>query len=132
MSNTLIAGFIVGLLASHASFASGDNHYLSVQSLSVAEHLNTIAQEHDSDLCAGDVRIAAAYVQSAGFALASDKVQSASVSLAYAQNDLKEISYNRSYCARLAPTIKPYLAKVIVIQGALDANNAQALNHRLG
>jgi len=55
--------------------------------------------------------------------LSRDKVQSASVSLVYAQNELKEISYNRSYCALLASNIKPYLAEVILIQGELDAQN---------
>jgi len=55
--------------------------------------------------------------------LSRDKVQSASVSLVYAQNELKEISYNRSYCALLAANIKPYLAEVILIQGELDARN---------
>lgn len=130
MNNKLIAGFIMTLMASQASFASGDNQYLSGKSLRVAEHLNEIAKVNDSDLCAGDVRIAAAYVQSAGFALSRDKVQSASVSLVYAQNELKEISYNRRYCARLASNIKPYLAEVILIQGELDANRAvQDPNH---
>ena len=123
MNNKLIAGFIMTLMVSQASFASGDNQHLGRQSLRVAEHLNEIAKVHDSDLCAGDVRIAAAYVQSAGYALSRDKVQSASVSLVYAQNELKEISYNRSYCARLASNIKPYLAEVIMIKGELDAQN---------
>ena len=130
MNKALIAGLIMTLMASQASFASGDNQYLSGQSLRVADHLNEIAKVNDRDLCAGDVRIAAAYVQSAGFALSRDKVQSASVSLVYAQNELKEISYNRRYCARLASTIKPYLAEVILIQGELDANRAaQDRNH---
>lgn len=124
MNNKLIVGFIMTLMASQASFASGDNQHLGRQSLRVAEHLNEIARVSDRDLCAGDVRIAAAYVQSAGFALSRDKVQSASVSLVYAQNELKEISYMRSYCAMLAANIKPYLAEVILIQGELNALNA--------
>ena len=111
------------LMASQVSFANGDNQHLGKQSINVAVHLNEIANIHDSDLCAGDVRIAAAYVQSAGYALSRDKVQSASVSLVYAQNELKEISYNRSYCALLASNIKLYLAEVILIQGELDAQN---------
>lgn len=124
MNNKLIVGFIMTLMASQASFANGDNQHLGKQSINVAAHLNEIANIHDSDLCVGDVRIASAYVQSAGYALSRDKVQSASVSLVYAQNELKEISYNRSYCALLASTIKPYLAEVILIQGELDAKNA--------
>lgn len=124
MTNTLMAGFIIALMASQASYASGENHYLSGASLRVAEHLNEIAKASDSDLCAGDIRIAAAYVQSAAYALHKDKIQTASVSLVYAQNELKEISYNRSYCAILAPNVKPYLAEVILIQGELNAQNA--------
>jgi len=123
MNNKLIVGFIMALMASQTSFANGDNQHLGRQSIRLAEHLNEIARVSDRDLCAGDVRIAAAYVQSAGYALSRDKVQSASVSLVYAQNELKEISYNRSYCALLASNIKPYLAEVILIQGELDAQN---------
>lgn len=123
MNKKLIAGFIMTLMASQASFANGDNQYLSRKSLRVAEHLNEVAKLNDSDSCAGDVRIAGAYVQSAGYALSRDKVQTASVALVYAQNELKEITYNRSYCALLASNIKPYLAEVILIRGELDAQN---------
>jgi hypothetical protein len=125
MNNKLIAGFIMALMVSQASVASGDNQHLGGQSLRVAAHLNEIAHLNDSDSCAGDVRIAAAYVESAGYALSRDKVQTASVSLVYAQNELKEISYNRSYCAIMASKIKPYLAEVILIKGELDAQNGE-------
>lgn len=124
MGNKLMAVFFMALIASGASFAGADNQYLGGKSLRVAGYLNDIANANDRDLCAGDVRIAAAYLQLAGYALTREKVQSAFVSLAYAQNELKEISYNRSYCALLAPKIKPYLAEVIVIQGEPDATNA--------
>lgn len=130
MNKTLIAGFIMTLVASQASFASGDNHHLSTKTLRIAEHLNQVANIHDSDLCVGDVRIAAAYVQSAGYALSRDKIQTASVSLVYAQNELKEISYNRSYCAVFAPTMKSFLAEVILIQGEIVTQNmAQGLDN---
>lgn len=123
MNNKLVAGFMMTLMVSQVSFASGNNQHLTGKSMSVAAHLNEIAKVHDSDLCAGDIRIAAAYLQSAGYALSEDKVQRASVSLAYAQNELKEISYNRNYCTLLASNIKPCLAEVILIQGELDAKN---------
>ncbi len=131
MNKTLIAGFVMALMASQASFASGDSHYLGDKSLRVAERLKDMARINDSDLCTGDIRIAAAYVQSAGYALLGNKVQTASVSLVYAQNELREISYNRSYCATLSSNIKPYLAEVILIKGELDAQNvAQFQNNK--
>jgi hypothetical protein len=120
MNTKLIAGFIMTLIVSQASFATGDNQQLGRHSLRVAEYLNEIAQVNDKDMCAGDVRIAAAYLQSAGNALSRDKVQSASVSLVYAQNELKEISSARSYCAKIAAQVKPYFVKVILIKSALE------------
>lgn len=123
MSNALIAGFIIALTATQTSFAGGENHHFGQQSLRVAEQLKEIARENDSDLCAGDIRIASAYAQSAGYALHRDKVSTATVALVYAQNELREISYNRSYCATLSSRIKPILAEVILIKGELDALN---------
>lgn len=123
MNTKVIAGFIMTLMATQASFASGDTQHLGRQSARIAAHLNETARVHESDLCAGDVRIAAAYMQSASYALSREKVPTASVSLVYAQNELREISYNRSYCAALAPSIKPFLAEVILIQGELNAQS---------
>lgn len=123
MNKKLIAGFVIAALASQVSFA-GDNHYLSRKSLSLASELQEIAKTNGEDLCAGDVLVAGSYVQSAGRALSSDSVQNARVSLVYAQNELKEISNHRSYCAGLASKVKPYLAEVIVIQSELEVEQA--------
>lgn len=123
MKKKLIVGFFLTILASSVSFAGFDNTDLSRQSLNVAGELEHLSQSNNKDLCSGDILVASAYVKSASYALSSDKIQSARVSLAYAQTELKEISHNRSYCARLASKTKPYLAKVILIQGELEANN---------
>lgn len=124
MNKKIIAGLIITLLASQASFARVDTHHLGRKALEVSDYLNNIAKASKKDLCAGDVRIAAAYVQSAGYAMLRNKIDSASVSLVYAQNELKEIGYNRSYCALLSSDIKSSLAEVILIKGELDAQNA--------
>lgn len=126
MKKRLIAGLVLGALITQVSFASTNNQSLGRHSLNLAIQLKYIAQENHQDLCAGDVLVASAYVQSAGEALSYDKVQSARVSLVYAQNELKEISNNRrGYCMNLAPKIKPYLAQLIIIQGELDAQNVK-------
>ncbi|MGL6029430.1 MAG: hypothetical protein ACRC0B_02880 [Legionella sp.] len=124
MNKKLIAGCLMGLMVSQVSLARVDIEHLGRKALDVAGHLNNIAKANGQDLCAGDVRIAAAYVESAGHAMLRDKIDSASVSLVYAQNELKEISYNRSYCALLSSDVKSSLAGVILIKGELEAKKA--------
>lgn len=123
MNKKLIAGFFMTALAMQVSFASSDNDRLSRKSLTLSNQLQNLSQNNNKDLCSGDILVASAYVQSAGNALSRDKIQVARVTLAYAQAELKEISHSRSYCARLAPHVKPYLAEVIIIQGEIDAQN---------
>ena len=96
MNKKLIVGFIVTALATQVSFASSDNDHLSSQSLNLASRIQNLAQSNAKDLCSGDILVASAYVRSAGYALAHDKIQAARVSLAYAQTELKELSHSRN------------------------------------
>lgn len=121
MKNKLIAGLITAVLVSQSSYASSLNKYdLEKRSLEVSSQLIRIAQLNSSDSCAGDITVAAAYVESAAHDLQRDKHLTALTSLTYGQNELKEISNIRSHCAQLATEVKPYFAKIILIKNELE------------
>ncbi|HAU0661244.1 TPA: hypothetical protein JBG89_11480 [Legionella pneumophila] len=121
MKKQLIAGCSVVVFALQCSYASSINtHDLEKRSFEVAYQLNRLAELNSTDLCVGDVSIAAAYIESAGQQLQRDQQIKARTSLAYGHNELKEISTARSYCAKIAAQVKPYFAKVILIKSELE------------
>ncbi|HHI9989717.1 TPA: hypothetical protein ACQDQH_002745 [Legionella pneumophila] len=132
MKSKVIVGIISAVLGSQSSFATHLNHYaLDRQIVDISYQLNQIAENNSTDLCSGDVLIAAAYLKSAGGELQHHQKDKALVSMAYGHNELKEISTVRSYCVYLSHKVKPYLAKVLVLQSELerislpDANEPQ-------
>lgn len=131
--NKIVASFIIGVFSTHCAVATNVTNYdLERQIFDVSYQLNHIAEDNSTDLCSGDVSIAAAYLESAGHELQYHRKDKAQVSIAYGHNELKEISNVRSYCAHLSPKIKPYLAKVILIKSELEIlispNPAQTLD----
>ena len=121
MKKKLIAGFAVAALVSQAPFAANLNtKHLEQQSFEIAYQLKRLADSNISDLCAGDVMVASAYIESAGRELQRNKHIAARTSLIYGQIELKEISHTRSYCAHVAASVRPYLARVILIQSELE------------
>lgn len=120
MKNTMTAGLIMAVLASQSSYAGSLNsHDVERQSFEIAAQLNRMAQANDTDLCAGDITVAAAYIESAGRELQRDRYLTALTSLTYGHNELREISNTRAYCTHVATEVKPYLAKVILIKSEL-------------
>ncbi len=121
MRINILAGLIIMTLGAQCAVAANLNNYeLERRIFDVSYQLNQIAQEHTTDLCSGDVEIAAAYLESGEHELQHQNKDRALVSMAYGHNELKEISNARSYCIHLAPKIKPYLAKVIVMRSELE------------
>ncbi|ERH43318.1 TPA: hypothetical protein SLD83_001757 [Legionella pneumophila] len=121
MRINVIAGLIITALGSPCAVATSSNHYdLERRIFETSYQLNQIAEENNSDLCSGDVAIAAAYLESAGAQLQHHKKDRAVVSMAYGYNELKAISNVRSYCTHLSPKVKPYLARVIVMKSELE------------
>lgn len=117
----LAVGLIIAALGSKFGFANNLNNYdLERRIFDVSYQLKQIAEGNNTDLCAGDVWIAGAYLESAGRELQHHKKDKALVSIAYGHNELEEISNVRSYCAHLSPKVKPYLAKVILIKSELE------------
>lgn len=110
------------MLATYAYASPVDTHDLGRRSMEVSYQLNRIAEQNRTDLCAGDITIAAAYIESAARELSRYKIERAIVSLTYGQNELNEISHTRSYCARLSTSVKPYLAKIILIKSEVELN----------
>lgn len=121
MKKQLIAGFSVAVFALQCSYASSINtHDLEKRSFEVAYQLYQLVEKNKTDLCAGDVGSAAGYIESAGRDLQHDQRTKALTSLSYGQNEIKEISTVRSYCAKIAAQVKPYFAKVILIKSEIE------------
>lgn len=127
MLKKLLVGCGIAILSIQAANASTLSNYEIVrQSFEIAAGLNRIAQLNSSDLCAGDISVAAAYIESAGRELQRDKQLTALTSLTYGQNELKEISAIRTYCIQLAPEVKPYFARTTLIKSELENEPPEA------
>lgn len=97
---------------------------------SIARHMHEFINENAESPCAGDLDIAAAYVEAAGMSLHYEKVAQAIKSLDYAVRELGEISYSRTHCAMLAPRVKYILAGVVRARGELEAWERMRLSNK--
>ena len=115
--------FLVGLLVSQASVADSlDDYHLSRECARTAQGLNElIAYQTSNDPCAGDVGIAAAYIESAGLLVGRGKYTQGLFAIMSGENELKAITSQRPYCASFASLVKPYLAQVIVLEGQIES-----------
>ena len=130
MLRKILVGFSITALSIHVAGASNvNNPEIERQSFEIASGLNQIAQLNSSDLCAGDIRVAAAYIESAGRDLQRDKHATALTSLTFGENELKEISARRMHCAQLAPEVKPYFARTIMIKSELENETNPTPDH---
>ena len=122
MNNKLIPGLLMAVVCAQSANAAGLESAadLGKQSTEIANQLNEFAKRNKTDLCAGDVTLAAAYLESVGRELQQGQYTKARTSLIYGQNELKEISTARSYCANLSAEVTPYLTKVVLIKGEMD------------
>jgi hypothetical protein len=121
MKKQLIVGLTMAMLVAQTSSANSlNNNDLERRVFEMANQLNRISEVNQNDLCAGDVKVAAAYIESTGYELKHDNHLSALTLLTYAQNELKEISNIRTYCAHIATEVKPYFAKVILMKSELE------------
>ncbi|MDI1352642.1 MAG: hypothetical protein PSV35_07720 [bacterium] len=130
MLKKVLLGISMVVLNIHMAHAVNvNNPEIEKQSFEIAAGLNLIAQLNSSDLCAGDIIIAAAYIESAGRELQHDKQLAALTSLTSGQNELKEISAIRTYCTQLAPEVKPFFARTILIKSELENEPPQPPDH---
>ena len=120
---------LVGLLVSQASAAdSWDDYHLSRECERTADGLKElIANRTSIDPCSGDVGIAAAYIESAGLLVGRGKYTQGLFAIQSGESELKAITSQRPYCETFAPFVKPYLAKVIVLEGKIEG--ARNLKH---
>ena len=122
MNNKIVPSLLITAVCVQSAFAMGLQSPVALENefREIAYNLNHFAEIIKTDLCAGDVTIAAAYIESAGRELQSDQHTKALTSLSYGQNELKEINSGRSYCANLAAGVKPYLAQMILLKSLVE------------
>lgn len=82
--------------------------------------LNNLIHSQPRDKCAGDVGIAAAYLDAASMQIRTNHLKEALVSLHYGESELKSIAYSRAYCANFSQQVKPSIAQVIRFIGEVE------------
>jgi len=112
---------LTGLLLSQTSFAgSPDASTIARECRDVAQHLEWIVGSQHRDPCAGDVVVAAAYINAAELKIRHERYDEALIAMHYGDVELREVAYTRAYCANFSPLVKPALAKTIRIISELE------------
>jgi hypothetical protein len=112
---------LTGLIAAKASFAQyPDKLSIARKCHEVAYQLKHLADDNRQNACAGDVSIAAAYIDATEMKLRHARFNEALVSIHYGTSELKEIAYSRPYCVHFSSFIKPYIARTIEINAEID------------
>lgn len=120
-SKKLIAGLAMTLLVYPLAYAQSlKNQELERQGFELSKRLKQLISQNLTNRCAGDISTAVSYIERAAQDLAVSKRNAALTAIAYGQNELKEISKNRAYCAHLATRIQPYVEQVSSIKRELE------------
>ena len=110
------------LMASVSFAGHSDDYSLSHECRHIASELtDLVIGKSAHEPCVGDIDIAAAYIESAGFLVERGKYSQALQSLACSENELNGITSFRAYCMPYASLVKPYLAKVIVLEAKMES-----------
>lgn len=116
-----LSAVLIGLMGSQLSFAGDiDTRALSHQCMDTAYQLTRIAELHSASACAGDVKLASAYIEATSNELYLHKIPQALHSITYGEHGLQEMTTSHGHCMGLAPELKPYLARVIIIKSEIE------------
>lgn len=117
-----IPALLTSLMLTAPSFAAMQQADFYGKSCStIAWEMRDLVSANAQNPCAGDLDIAAAYVDAADMSIRQNKVTQAIISLDYAVRELGEISHARTYCEAFAPDARHILADVIRARGELEA-----------
>lgn len=109
------------LLVSQMSFAGYPNKAaIAYQCNQESRKLNHIIASNPENKCAGDVGVAAAYLDAAELQIQREHYNQALVSLHYSESELRNIAYSRAYCDFFSTLVKPSIAQVIRISSELE------------
>lgn len=112
---------LTGLVAAKASFAEYPNHLsIARECQEVSSRLKQLAENNRQNACAGDISVAAAYLDATAIKVRHARFNEAVVSLHYGTSELKEIAYSRPYCVHFSSLVKPYIARSIQIGAEID------------
>ncbi len=122
MKNTLIRVLplaLTGLLLSTTSFAFPDRHAVEQECNDSVRQLKALISEKPGDACAGDMAIAAAYIETTRLKLSYQKFNQALTDIRYGQSELKQIR-TRSWCTNFARKVDPVINKVVQISNEIQ------------
>lgn len=112
---------LAGLFLSKASAAKPPNAGdIPKQCTEISQQLHYLADAYVHDRCSGDLRIAAAYIESAGFEFRYQKMEQARALIQRGELELQEISMTRTHCLKVSHLAKPILARVIRVASEMD------------
>lgn len=112
---------LAGLFFSKTSAASPPNAGdIPKKCTEISHQLHYLADAYVHDRCSGDLRIAASYIESAGFEFRYQKMEQARTLIKRGELELQEISLTRSYCLKVSHLAKPILARVIRLESEMD------------
>lgn len=123
----ILAGFIVPTV----SFAT---HYPYSQTegecQQLGEQLSQLARWNSDYACAGDIEIAAAYVNAARLKISREKYQQGIVSLTAAEEELKAVRADTNRCAYFSAKVEPHIANIITLISELEDQERLSLKHQ--
>ena len=120
-------GPVLGLLVSGTSFADWPSKDTVIHKCyEASSKLSNLIEEKSEGDCSGDLAVAIAYIDSTAVKLDKNRIDQAKSAIKSAQYELQDISSRRSYCAYVAPKVRPVLAEVIRISSEIDVINELA------
>ena len=117
----LLPVVLTGLMAAQTSFAEyPDSFRIARECNEVSWQLKRLAEDNRQHACAGDVLVAAAYLDATEIQVRHARFNEAVVSLHYGTSELKEIASVRPYCTYFSNLVKPYIARTIQLSAQID------------
>lgn len=107
--------FVALLSAPLSCIYAIDTKSIILKCTSTANQLKQLAAANPGNACSGDLKVAAAYIDSTAFLLYYQKLDEALGSIISAQSELRDISMSRNYCAAFASQAKDFTINVIQI-----------------
>lgn len=89
------------------SFSGSDVISAEARCHIIATELNRLANLRQEHPCAGDLKVAATYIEFAEIKLRNKKTDEALTAIQYGALELQEISLGRAYCANFSQEVKP-------------------------
>lgn len=119
------SGILIGVAMSNVTFAGyPDSYDIEQSSHDLVKQCNHLMYSKSDDVCAGDVGMATAYIDSATRKVRQQNYLQALTAIKYGEHELRAIT-KRSYCRHFSTEIKPMIKEAIQIGSAIETLERQ-------